>query len=156
MSQHRFGMEAALGEAEQALAEGNLPIGAVIVLDGEVVARGRNGIDSHENDTHHAELFALQSVHRLLYRNKRRATVYTTLEPCMMCLGAIVNVGITRIVYGASDPWVGATALLAHGPYYAGKQIEISAGVLEDRCLDLLDLYAQRTGQRRHLARAGR
>ena len=104
MSTHpdrRF-MEAALTEARAALEAGNLPIGAAIVHEERVIALGRNAIDVPGDDTHHAELVAIQSVAPFLTRHKRECMLYTTLEPCMMCLGAIVNVGIESLVNGRS------------------------------------------------------
>jgi len=148
-------MRAALDEARRALDEGNLPIGAVIVHEGVIVARGRNGIDTGENDTHHAELAAIQSIPQFLFRHKRQCTVYTTLEPCMMCMGAIVNSGITRVVYGVRDPLVGVVELLPQIPYTRSKAMELIEGVLREESQGLLDEYFLRTGARAHIASPG-
>jgi tRNA(adenine34) deaminase len=148
-------MHAALAEARAALDAGNLPIGAVIVHGGEVIARGRNAIDHPAaDDTRHAELAAIQSVAPFLARHKRECVLYTTLEPCMMCLGAIVNVSIESVVVGQADGYVGALALMSHGPYYAYKlgRLQLVRGFMAAESQALLDEYVRRTGLRAHLA----
>ena len=144
-------MRAALEQARLALAEGNLPIGAVIVHDGQIVATGRNGVGSGENDTRHAELVAIQSIPQFLFRHKRQCTVVTTLEPCMMCMGAIVIAGIHRIVWGASDPIAGVAEMVPRYTYLKRKEIVLVSGVLEAESRALLDEYWRRTGAVRHL-----
>lgn len=148
-------MRAALDEARLALAEGNLPIGAVIVHEGRIVARGHNGIETGENDTHHAELAAIQSIPQFLFRHKRQCTVYTTLEPCMMCMGAIVNSGITRVVFAVRDPLVGVADLLPQIDYTRRKNMDLVEGVLREESQALLDEYVRRTGARAHIASPG-
>lgn len=145
-------MRMALAQAELSLAEGNLPIGAVIAHGGKVIATGRNSVDSGNNDTGHAELAAIQSIAPFLFAHKRECTIYTTLEPCMMCLGAIVNAGISTITIGAIDTFVGATGLLAHSDYYRSKQLKVMAGILQLECQTLLNEYVRTTGLRQHLA----
>ena len=147
-------MLAALAQAELALDAGNLPIGAVIVHDGKVVATGRNAIDSPPNDLHHAELCALLGIAPFLARHKRECTLYTTLEPCMMCLGAIINAGIQSIVVAAADPLVGALSLLAAGAYYRKKSqtLRLTTGFMAVESQALLNEYVRRTGARTHLA----
>jgi tRNA(adenine34) deaminase len=152
LAEHQRHMRAALDQGRLAAAEGNLPIGAVIVRDGQVVASGRNGIDSGKNDTRHAELAAIESIGPFLFEHKRQCTVYTTLEPCMMCLGAIINSGIDKIVFGVSDAWVGGLCLLPHGDYYRAKtaSFTIVGGVLADESQAMLNEYVRRTGFRAH------
>ena len=147
-------MEAALAEARAALEAGNLPIGAVVVHDDRAVAVGRNAIDVPGDDTHHAELVAIRSIAPFLTRHKRASTLYTTLEPCMMCLGAIVNVGIESLVIGRLDPDVGALELLPHGTYYAAKhaRLSVTTGFMARESQALLTAYVRRTGRRPHLA----
>ena len=145
-------MQVALEQAALALAEGNLPIGAAIVHDGSLVAIGRNGIESDSDDTRHAELVPIQAIPGFLFEHKRRCTIYTTLEPCMMCLGAIVNVGIARVVFGAFDRRVGATGLLPHGNYYRRKGLEIVSGLAADDNRALINEYVRRTGLRAHMS----
>lgn len=149
---HSLFMRQALTQAGLAFEQGNLPIGAVVVHDGKVVATGHNTVDSTPDDTKHAELVAIQSIAGFLFAHKRECTIYTTLEPCMMCLGAIVNVGIDRIVFAVSDHWVGATGVLAHAEYYRSKNISIVHGVMAQEAQELLNAYVQKTGVRRHLS----
>ena len=146
-------MEAALEQARAALEAGNVPIGAAIVHGERVVALGRNAIDVPGDDTRHAELVAIQSIAPFLTRHKRECTLYTTLEPCMMCLGAIVNVGIESLVIGRPDPDVGALELLPHGTYYETKRrrLSIETGYMASESQALLAEYVRRTGLRRHL-----
>jgi tRNA(adenine34) deaminase len=152
-------MQAALAEARAALDAGNLPIGAVIVHGDKVIARGRNAIDHPTaDDTRHAELAAIQSVAPFLARHKRECVLYTTLEPCMMCLGAIVNVGIESVVVGQADDYVGALPLMPHGPYYAYKlgRLQLVRGFMAAESQALLDEYVRHTGLRAHLASSAR
>lgn len=148
-------MNAALEEARIALAEGNLPIGAVVVHEGVSVATGRNGIESGEDDTRHAEPAAIQAIPQFLFRHKRQCTVYTTLEPCMMCMGAIVNTGITRVVYGVRDPVWRMADVLPTIDYTRRKKMELIEGVLRKESQALLEEQVRRNGARAHIASPG-
>jgi tRNA(adenine34) deaminase len=109
--------------AKQAGANGNLPIGALIVIEGEIVARGMNAIWKPAPAlTSHAEMEALRSVPPELWSRSREMTLYTTLEPCMMCGGAILLHEIGRLVFGAVDPYGGAGASLDCLPPYFGEE----------------------------------
>lgn len=147
-------MIAALSEAKAALEAGNLPIGAAVVHDGQVVALGRNAISVPANDTRHAELVAIESIAPFLAEHKRECILYTTLEPCMMCLGAIINVGIDSIVIARPDPDIGALELLPHGEYYNFKRgrMQVVSGYMQAESQALLTEYVRRTGVRKHLA----
>lgn len=102
-------MRAALAEAEKALAHDDVPIGAVVVKDGEVIGRGHNERELLEDPTAHAEVLALrEAAHRLGSWRVLDATLYVTLEPCAMCAGAIVLSRIPRVVYATTDPKAGA------------------------------------------------
>ncbi len=93
-------------EAEQS---GNLPIGAVITLEQEIIGRGRNAIwQPNRRLYRHAEIEALKSIPEELLAQSKTMTLYTTLEPCLMCMGAILLYGIGTVIYGASDPYGGA------------------------------------------------
>lgn len=149
-------MEAALGEARAALEAGNLPIGAVIVHGDKIVSLGRNAIDVPGDDTHHAELVAIQAIALFLAQHKRQCTLYTTLEPCMMCLGAIINVGIESLVIARPDPDIGALRLLPHAEYYDFKRsrLSVTSGFMAAEAQELLTEYVRRTGLRHHLSDA--
>ncbi len=124
--------------AEEADRRGNLPIGAVIVLDGDVVARGMNAIWSPRRDlTRHAEMEALRAVPTELWPRSMEMTLYTTLEPCVMCAGAILLHRIGTVVFGSTDPYGGVGACLDDLPPYFREQLALTewAGpVLPSEC----------------------
>ena len=102
-------MHIALEEAQKAAAEGEIPVGAVIVKDGEVIAAAHNRRENDHDPTAHAEMLAMRQAARVLGDWRLRScTLYVTLEPCAMCAGAILNARIPRVVYGASDKKFGA------------------------------------------------
>ncbi len=105
--------------------EGNLPVGVVVALDSEVVAEGRSAIWAPEFDaTRHAEIEALRAVQADLWESSDEMTLYTTLEPCLMCFGAILLHRIGRVVFGSSDSYGGAGPSLGHLPPYFQERIE--------------------------------
>jgi tRNA(adenine34) deaminase len=106
-------MAAALAEAEAALEHGDVPVGAVIVVDGEVVARRHNERELQQDPTAHAELLVLRDAARLASSWRLTgATLVVTLEPCVMCAGALVAARLDRLVFGAADPKAGASGSL--------------------------------------------
>ena len=110
--------------AKEAESRGNLPIGAVITLDGEIIAEGQNAIwHPVFNPNRHAEIEALRAVPEQLWEHSRRMTLYTTLEPCVMCMGAILLHRIGRVLYGSDDPYGGATPTIGHMPTFFEGQI---------------------------------
>jgi tRNA(adenine34) deaminase len=112
-------MREAIRLAEQAERCGNLPIGAVIVLGGEIIAQGRNSIWQPALElTRQAEMEALRGVPQQLWSKSRHMTLYTTLEPCLMCAGAILLHHLGRLVFGSSDPWGGVSSCLSTLPAY--------------------------------------
>lgn len=104
-------MAAALAVAEEGLDAGELPIGAVVVVDGRVVARAHTQERAQRRLLVHAELLALDDADRHLGADRRRATLVTTLEPCLMCLAAAATAGVPRIVFGLASPGDGAAGL---------------------------------------------
>ena len=107
----------AIALAREAEAQGNLPIGAVIAFDGHVVAEGQNAIwHPAFNPNRHAEIEALRSVPQSLWARARGMTLYTTLEPCLMCTGAILLHHVGRVLYGSADPYGGASRVFGHMP----------------------------------------
>ncbi len=112
-------MRIALDQAGIAEEHGNLPIGAVIVLDGRIVGEGYNHIWApFFAASRHAEMEALRAVDPALWPRARDMTLYTTLEPCLMCTGAIILYHVGRLVYGASDDWAGIANDGQHLPSY--------------------------------------
>lgn len=110
--------------ALEAESLGNLPIGSVITLHGEIIGRGQNAIWHPEyNPNRHAEIEALRAVPSELWRSSREMTLYTTLEPCLMCLGSILLHQIGRVLYGAADDYGGASLVFGHMPTYFEEEI---------------------------------
>src|SRR3954453_14201148 len=135
------GMEAAMQEARLALAHDDVPIGAVVVLDGSIIGRGHNERERREDPTAHAEVLALREAAAAL-RSWRvlDATLYVTLEPCTMCAGAIVLARVPRVVYGCADPKAGAagSVLDVLAEPRLNHRPEVVGGVLADECAELL------------------
>ena len=134
-------MRAALAEARVGLAAGEVPVGAVVVLDDVIIGQAHNAPIAHGDPTAHAEVLALREAARKVgnYRLPR-ATLYATLEPCVMCCGAAIHARIARVVYGAADPKAGAVAsryrLLDDGR--SNHRVDSLGGVLEAECGALL------------------
>jgi tRNA(adenine34) deaminase len=143
-------MRLALREAARAREEGDVPIGAVVVRAGEVIAVGRNERELRQDPTAHAEILALREAARAVGSWRvLEATLYVTLEPCAMCAGAIVLARVPRVVYGASDPKAGAagSVLDVLGEPRLNHRPEVLAGVLGEECGELLsDFFASRRG----------
>ena len=114
----------AIGLAEDAERNGNLPIGAVVSLDGEIIAEGKNAIWVPAfSPNRHAEIEALRAVPQDLWKRARHMTLYTTLEPCLMCAGAILLHHVGRIIFGSSDDYGGAGCVMDHLPPYFADQL---------------------------------
>ncbi|MCA1037866.1 MULTISPECIES: tRNA adenosine(34) deaminase TadA [Bacillus] len=134
-------MKEAIEEAKKAGELGEVPIGAVVVLDGKIISRAHNLRESNQNAVAHAELLAIEEACGMLGTWRLEdAVLYVTLEPCAMCSGAIILSRIKRVVYGASDPKGGCAGtfmnLLQDERF--NHQSEVSAGVLEEECGSLL------------------
>ena len=137
-------MREALAEARAAAAVGEVPIGAVVVRDGEIVARAHNRRELDQDPSAHAEFAALCAAARSLGRWRLSdCTVYVTLEPCCMCAGLMVNARVGRCVYGASDAKAGALGSLydLNADSRLNHRFNVTAGVLADECRELLSSY---------------
>ena len=143
-------MRLALDEARAALEHDDVPVGAVIVHDGSVLAAGRNQRELLQDPTAHAELVAIRAAAEALdHWRVLDTTLYVTLEPCAMCAGAIVLARIPRVVYGTVDPKAGAcgSVLDVTGEPRLNHRPVVEAGVLADECADLLrSFFAARRG----------
>ena len=118
-------MQRAISLALQAEREGNLPIGAVITLDGEIVAEGRNAIWVPEFDaTRHAEMEAIRAVPTHSWESSEEMMLYTTLEPCLMCFGSILLHRIGTVVFGSADRYGGASSVFSKLPPYFKERLE--------------------------------
>ena len=134
-------MRAALSEAEVAVGEGEVPVGAVIVVDGKIVATGHNRSVSQFDPSAHAEIVALRAAGASLGNHRLPdATLYVTLEPCVMCTGAIVQSRVKRVVFGAYDKKAGALGSVEDlsESRALNHRFEINGGVLADESSNLL------------------
>jgi len=136
-------MHQALLQAEIALQAGDLPIGAVIVYDGEIVARGRNHYYTG-NVLRHAETEAILQAPKRFDRHRDNAAIFTTAEPCYMCYGAILMWGITHVYYAAPDVHFGASQIHGKGHYEQGRIHTWQGGVLEQEAFRLMLRYSER------------
>lgn len=142
---NRFMIEA-MNEARIALEIGEIPIGAVIVKDGEVIARGHNLRQTKRDATLHAEIVAIQQACKLLGDWRLdECELYVTLEPCTMCAGAIINARMRRVFFGAYDAEYGGAGgrIDLFAPCYFGSKTEVYGGIMEKECTDFLnDFFA--------------
>jgi tRNA(adenine34) deaminase len=140
-------MRMALDEAAAAGAEGEVPIGAVMVCDGAVVARAHNRRENDRDPTAHAELLAISLTARKLGRWRLSdCTMYVTLEPCPMCAGAMLQARLARLVYGAGDPKAGAVGSLfdLSDDERLNHRFDVSSGVLAEESSALLRTFFSR------------
>lgn len=141
MQSDEFYMRVALEEAHVAGSLGEVPIGAVVVCEGEIVARGSNRREIDADPTAHAELMAVREASRVLGRWRLEGcTVYVTLEPCPMCAGALHAARVDRCVYGAVDPKAGALGTLYDiaSDGRLNHRYDVTSGVLADESATLL------------------
>jgi cytosine deaminase len=124
-------LQAAIAEAEQGLAEGGIPIGSVLVHEGEIIGRGHNRRVQQGSVVLHGEMDALENAGRRPAAVYRDCTLYTTLSPCPMCTGAILLYGIPRVVIGENRTFLGDEELLAS----RGVEVDVRG---DERCLDLM------------------
>jgi len=141
---HQDWMRLALTQAKMAFEQGEVPIGAVVVLKGQVIALAHNEREQKNDPTAHAEVLAIQRAAKVLESWRLTdATLYVTLEPCPMCAGAIMQSRIKQLVYGAMDIKGGATGSVMNVLDYTlwNHRVDVVAGVLEDECKDILKLF---------------
>jgi len=137
-------MEEALRQAQRALASGEVPVGAVVVCGEQIVGQGWNRNLQDEDPSAHAEMVALRQAARAIGNHRLPdCTLYSTLEPCPMCAGALVHARVRRLVYGADDPKAGAVhsvlPVLNHPAL--NHRMEVAGGVLAGRCRELLQSF---------------
>ena len=146
-------MAIALEEARAAASEGEVPIGAVVVCDGEVIARAHNRRETDRDPSAHAEFSAMCQAARVLDRWRLTGcTVYVTLEPCLMCAGLMVNARVDRCVYGAADPKGGAVGTLFDVSHdeRLNHEFQVSSGVCQEECAQVLrDFFRERRAARK-------
>jgi len=144
MNEDKKWMKIAISEANLAISEGEIPVGAVIIQDGKLIAKAHNQSILNHDPTAHAEVEVLRKAGKKL-KNYRlaRSTLYVTLEPCAMCLGAIMHARIERIVFGASDPKTGvcgSKADLTSEVFFTHK-VKVDGGVLEEENKEILQSF---------------
>ena len=139
----RYFMRRAMAQAEKAADRGEVPVGAVVVKNGTIVGCGWNRPISKKDPTAHAEVVALRAAARNLGNYRLTGCdLYVTLEPCPMCLGAIVQARVRRLLYGATDPKSGAVRSIMQFPFQKlNYRPDIVAGVLADDCGRLLRTF---------------
>ena len=141
-------MEIAIEQALAAAVEGEVPVGAVLVINDQIIAKAANRPISNSDPTAHAEILALREGSRVTNNYRLPdSTMYVTLEPCPMCVGAMLHARVARVVFGAADPKTGALV----SRYYMGRDgrsnhtLEVIGGILDERCGNILkDFFAQR------------
>ncbi|MFK4027334.1 tRNA adenosine(34) deaminase TadA [Stutzerimonas balearica] len=143
-------MREALALAEQGAALGEVPVGAVLVLDGEVIGRGFNCPISRHDPSAHAEMVAIRDA-ALRLQNYRLpgSTLYVTLEPCSMCAGLIVHSRIQRVVYGTTEPKAGVA--VSRGQFFdqafLNHRVLVEGGLLAEQCSEMLSLFFRQRRQ---------
>lgn len=146
-------MQKALIEAKKAYRRQEVPVGAVLVLNDQIIARGYNQTEGKSDPTQHAEIICLQKASRKL-KNWRllQTTLYSTLEPCSMCAGALLQARIARLVWGAPDKRCGANGSFVNlfslkHPFH---QIRITSGILEQECSEIMIHFFKQRREERH------
>src|SRR5882757_9863067 len=144
-------MELALKQAELAATAGEVPVGALVIKDGEIIGQGHNRNLLDNDPTAHAEIVAMrQATARLGNHRLSGCILVATIEPCSMCAGALVHARIARLVYGAADPKAGAAGSLLQVINHPrlNHRIEVTAGVLADKCSEILqEFFRRKRGQ---------
>ncbi len=160
-------MKQALGQAAKAAAAGETPVGAIVVHDGRVIGRGRNRRETRQDATEHAEIMAIrQACRKMGSWRLADCDVYVTLEPCLMCAGALINARVRRVVFAAADPKAGAMGSVVAAQDFplmhpivceGGLLADEAAGQLRDffKKLRLRDKDRGTKGERRAEARSG-
>ena len=143
-------MHEALRQAEQAASDGEVPVGAILVHENAIVARGRNARERNQDPTAHAELIVIrEAAEKLQSWRLTGTTMYVTLEPCLMCAGAMLQARIPRLVFSTWDPKAGACGSLfaLHEDNRLNHQIAVTHGVLENESRNLLQRFFRRLRQ---------
>ena len=144
MEPHDTYMRAALDEARRAFDAGEVPVGAVVVLNGEIVGRGFNQPINAKDPTAHAEVVALRAAARFVGNYRLvGAMLYVTIEPCLMCVGAMVHARVGTLVFGAVEPKAGAivSSCQAHELPSLNHRIEVVGGVLDEECRAIIQEF---------------
>jgi tRNA(adenine34) deaminase len=148
---HPDAMRMALHEAAKARASGEVPVGALLVIDGRVVGAGFNQPIGRHDPTAHAEIVALRAAASAIGNYRLTGSIlYVTVEPCMMCVGAMIHARVATVVYGAPEPRAGAlvSAARAHETPGLNHRFEVIGGVLEQECRRMIQgFFEERRAQ---------
>lgn len=153
--QQKF-MVAALAEARQAAILNEVPIGAVVVKDNQIIGRGHNMREHFQDVTYHAEMLAImEACERLHSWRLEDCDLYVTLEPCIMCSGAIINARIANLYYGAADPKAGVVDSLYHllADSRLNHQVRVESGIMQAECSQVLKDFFRAIRRRKKAAR---
>lgn len=156
MTQHEIWMQYALKEAEKAYDKDEIPIGAVIVFENRVIAKGHNQVETLKDPTAHAEIIAITSASSYLSSKVLLGcSMYVTLEPCSMCAGAIVLAKIENLFFGAFDNKSGAcgSVLNIANNSSLNHQLNVTGGILDDKCSEILKSFFDVPDRRRGVKR---
>ncbi|MDR1012404.1 MAG: tRNA adenosine(34) deaminase TadA [Coxiellaceae bacterium] len=144
VNQDIFFMEQALNLAKKAQLSGEVPVGAVAIYNNKIIGRGYNSSLVLNDPTSHAEIIALrEAAQRLNNYRLKGVDLYVTLEPCLMCAGAMIHARIRRLIFGATDPKTGAIVSVFNifSKYKLNHSIEFTAGVLASKCSNILTIF---------------
>lgn len=141
---HEFYLRECLKEAQKALEEGEVPVGAVMVHEGRIIARAHNQKETLKDPTAHAEMIAITQAAAFLENWRLEGVdLYVTIEPCLMCAGALLQARVKRIIYGTADPKAGGCGSVFNlvNDSRLNHQIEVIPGVLKDECQAILQEF---------------
>ena len=144
MTAHDEMMRAALAEARKAFEAGEVPVGAVVAFDGRIIGRGFNQPVSSRDPTAHAEIVAMREAANAIANYRLvDTTLYVTIEPCLMCVGAMVHARVGTLVFGAPEPKAGAvvSTIQAHEHPALNHRLAVVGGVLEDECRAIIQEF---------------
>ena len=145
-------MKMALAEAEKGFKKDEVPVGAVVVADGKVIAMAHNLRESLVDPTAHAEILALKKAGKKLGGWRlNEATLYTTLEPCPMCAGAVVHSRIKELIYGADDPKAGACGSIMNviSSGHLNHRVKVTSGIMKAECSEILRKFFRKLRSRK-------
>ncbi|MGQ9819101.1 MAG: tRNA adenosine(34) deaminase TadA [Candidatus Kapaibacteriales bacterium] len=139
-------MRLAIIEAKKALKSGDVPVGALILIDDKIISKAYNQVEKNSNAIHHAELISIKkAIKKVGYKHLLNSTLVTTLEPCSMCAGAIVLARISRVIFGAYDfkSGAGGSVLNILNNKSLNHRVELIGGILERECSELIQNFFQ-------------
>ncbi|SFA69803.1 MULTISPECIES: nucleoside deaminase [unclassified Bacillus (in: firmicutes)] len=138
---HFLFMKEALKEAKEAGDRGDRPIGCVIVHNGKIISRGSNRYKTMDSHVEHAEMNAIFNCASYLKKHSRECILYTTVEPCVMCLSTIVVSNIRNVVFAVEDKYMNMTTIIESNPYIKNRLHHYIGGILEEESINLLNTY---------------